>query len=36
VSSQGWGEDVVGCNDIANIVGNASGTAEEFVRKQAD
>ena len=36
VSSQGWGEDVVGCHDIANIVGKESGTAEEFVRKQAD
>jgi hypothetical protein len=36
VSSQGWGEDVVGCHDVANIVGKVSGTAEEFVRKQAD
>jgi len=36
VSSQGWGEDVAGCHDIANIVGKDSGSAEEFVRKQAD
>lgn len=36
VSSQGWGDDIVGCHDIANIVGKESGTAEEFVRKQAD
>jgi hypothetical protein len=36
VSSQGWGEDVVGCHNIANIVGKESGTAEEFVRKQTD
>ena len=36
LSSQGWGEDVVGCHDVANIVGIESGTAEEFVRKQAD
>jgi hypothetical protein len=36
VSSQGWGEDVNGCHDIANIVGKESGSAEEFVRKQAD
>jgi hypothetical protein len=36
VSAQGWGEDVVGCHDIANIVGRESGTAEEFVRRQTD
>jgi L-fucose isomerase-like protein len=36
VSSQGWGEDVVGCNDVANIVGKESGSAEEFVKRQAD
>lgn len=36
MSSQGWGEDVPGCHDIANIVGVESGTAEEFVRKQTD
>jgi L-fucose isomerase-like protein len=36
VSSQGWGEDAVGCYDVANIVGKESGNAEEFVRKQAD
>jgi hypothetical protein len=26
----------VGCHDIANITGKESGTAEDFVRKQAD
>ena len=36
VSSQGWGENVPGCHDIANIVGKDSGSAEEFVRKQSD
>lgn len=36
VSSKGWGEDVPGCHDIANIVGKISGTSEEFVRNQAD
>jgi hypothetical protein len=36
VSSQGWGEDAVGCYDVANIVGRDSGTAESFVRKQTD
>jgi L-fucose isomerase-like protein len=36
VSSKGWGEDQLGCYDIADIVGKESGTAEEFVRKQAD
>ena len=36
VGSQGWGEDIVGCHDIANIVGKESGTAEEFARKQTD
>jgi L-fucose isomerase-like protein len=36
VGSLGWGEDHLGCYDIANIVGKVSGTAEEFVRKQAD
>jgi hypothetical protein len=36
VGSIGWGEDRLGCYDIANIVGTKSGTADEFVRKQAD
>jgi len=36
VGSQGWGEDQVGCYVKAHIVGKESGTAEEFVRKQAD
>lgn len=36
VSSQGWGEDEVGCYDVANITGRESGTAGDFVKKQAD
>jgi hypothetical protein len=36
VGSHGWGEDLLGCNDSAYIVGKESGTAEEFVRKQED
>jgi len=34
--SKGWDEDLLGCNVHAHIVGKESGTAEEFVRKQAD
>jgi L-fucose isomerase-like protein len=34
--SQGTGEDNLGCSVSAFIVGNESGTAEEFIRKQAD
>ena len=36
IGSNGWGEDLLGCNVSAFIVGKESGTAEEFVRKQAD
>jgi hypothetical protein len=36
VDSKGWDEDVIGCHDIAYMVGKDSGTAREFVRKQAD
>jgi hypothetical protein len=36
VGSQGWNEDRLGCYVVAQIVGKESGTAGEFVRKQAD
>jgi hypothetical protein len=36
VDSKGWDEEVIGCHDIAYMVGKDSGTAQEFVRKQAD
>jgi hypothetical protein len=36
VGSDGWGQDLLGCNVSAFIVGKESGTADEFVRKQAD
>jgi hypothetical protein len=36
VSSQGWNEDALGCFDVANIVGKDSGSAAEFVKRQAD
>lgn len=36
VGSHGWGEDLLGCNVHAHIIGKESGTAEEYVRKQAD
>ena len=36
VGSGGWNEDQLGCYVVANIVGKDTGTAEEFVRKQAD
>jgi len=36
VGSNGWGEDLLGCNVSAFIVGRESGTAEDFVRKQVD
>ncbi len=36
VGSKGWGEDLRGCSVSAFIVGKESGTAHEFVKKQAD
>jgi hypothetical protein len=34
--SKGWGEDLLGCAVSAFIVGKESGTAHEFMKKQAD
>ena len=36
VDSKGWDDETIGCHDIAYMVGKESGTAREFVRKQAD
>ncbi|HUX96744.1 MAG TPA: hypothetical protein VMV47_13500 [Bacteroidales bacterium] len=36
VGSKGWDDETIGCHDIAYMVGKESGTALEFVRKQAD
>ena len=36
VGSDGWDEDKLGCSVSAFIVGKESGTAGEFVKKQAD
>jgi hypothetical protein len=36
VDSNGWDEDLLGCSVSAYIVGEESGTAEEFMEKQAD
>jgi hypothetical protein len=36
VGSDGWNEDLRGCSVSAYIVGSASGTADEFLRKQVD
>jgi len=36
VGSKGWDDETIGCHDIAYMVGKESGTAREFVRKQAD
>ena len=33
--SKGWDDETIGCHDIAYMVGRESGTAREFVRKQA-
>ncbi len=35
VDSKGWDDETIGCHDIAYMVGKESGTAREFVRKQA-
>ncbi|MBK9391723.1 MAG: hypothetical protein IPN68_16605 [Bacteroidetes bacterium] len=36
VDSKGWDDETIGCHDIAYMVGKDSGTAREYVRKQAD
>jgi L-fucose isomerase-like protein len=36
VNSKGWDEDLRGCSVSAFIVGKESGTAHEFMKKQAD
>ena len=36
VDSKGWDDKTIGCHDIAYMVGKDSGTAQEFVRRQAD
>ncbi|MFC2124482.1 hypothetical protein ACFLU5_06695 [Bacteroidota bacterium] len=36
IDSKGWDEDLRGCSVSAYIIGEESGTADEFLRKQVD